>query len=120
MILIVDGNNVMRALGITAPPAEEEFLLRLETAAAGKDWEVTVFFDGPERYLRREAGLLTVRYAVGKSADSQIERMVHEQKDRKGVVVVTHDRAEGNLILGMGAFVWSPQRLAEEMKSGIE
>ena len=118
--VIVDGDNVTRALGITAPPAVEEFLQRLEMAAADRDWEVTVFFDGPERYLRRETGLLTVRYAVGKSADSLIERMVHEQKDRKQVAVATHDRAEGSLILGMGAFVWSPQRLAEEMRAGIE
>ena len=121
LTLVVDGNNVMRALGITAPPAEEEFLQRLEMAAAAKDWEITVFFDGPERHLRRDSGLLVVRYAQGKSADSLIERMVHEQKDRKQVAVVTHDRAEGNLILGMGAFVWSPRRLVEEMGSpGIQ
>ena len=121
LTVIVDGNNVTRALGITAPQAVEEFLLRLEMAAVTKDWEVTLFFDGPERHQPRETGPLVVRYAKGKSADSMIERMVHEQEDRKRVVVVTHDRAEGNLVLGMGAFVWSPQRLVEEMRSsGIQ
>lgn len=120
LMVIIDGNNTLRALGITAPQAEEEFLLRLEMAASEKDWEVTVFFDGPERYLRRDSGLLVVRYAKGKSADSLIERMVHEQEDRKRVAVVTHDRAEGNLVLGMGAFVWSPRRLVEEMEPKLE
>lgn len=105
-----------RALGITAPPAVEEFLQRLEMAAAVKDWEVVVFFDGPERYLRREAGLLTVRYAVGRSADSLIERMIYQSRDRVQVVVVTQDRAEANLVQGFGAQVWSPQRLVEELR----
>lgn len=119
LTLIVDGDNVVRALGVTAAPAVEEFLQRLEMATVTKDWEVIVFFDGPERYLPREAGPLTVRYAKGRSADSMIERMVHEHPDRRQVAVVTHDRAEGNLILGLGAFVWSPQRLAEEMRCAL-
>lgn len=114
--VVVDGDNVTRALGLTRPPQVEEFLQRLEMAAVEKDWEVVVFFDGPERFLRREEGLLTVRYAVGCSADSLIERMVYQAEDRSHLVVVTHDRAEGNLVLGMGARVWGAQRLQEELR----
>lgn len=113
--LIVDGDNVTRALGIRRAPDVEQFLQRLELAAVEKDWEVTVFFDGPERFLRRESGLLTVKYALGRSADSLIERTVYECPDRMSMVVVTHDRAESNLVRGFGALVWDARRLQEEM-----
>lgn len=115
MKILVDGDNVTRALEIVRPPQVEEFLQRLELAATEKDWEVVVFFDGPQRFLPREEGILTVRYAVGRSADSLIERAVYQTENRSEVVVVTHDRAEGNLVLGLGARVWNARRLQEEL-----
>ena len=119
MTVIVDGNNVMIALGVRRPAAVEQFLRRLEMAAVRKDWEAIVVFDGPERYLPRESGPLVVRYMKGKSADSAIERMVCSAPDRKQVAVVTLDRMEGDLARGVGAQVWSPQRLVEEL-GGME
>jgi len=113
--VVVDGENILRAMGITQPPAVEQFLQRLELAAVEKDWEVTVVFDGSPRYLPRESGPMVVRYAVGKSADSVIERMVYQAGDRSNMAVVTHDRAESDLVRGLGAWVWSGQRLKEEM-----
>lgn len=115
LTVIVDGDNVTRALGLTRPPQVEEFLQRVEKAAVEKDWQAVVFFDGPQRFLPREEGPLIVQYAVGRSADSLIERMVYQAADRPEVVVVTHDRMEGNLVLGMGARVWNAQRLQEEL-----
>ena len=117
LTVVVDGNNVTWALRIGGGPAVDEFLQRLEMAAASKDWEVTVIFDGPERYLPRESGLLVVWYGRGKSADSLIERMVYEAADRAQFVVVTEDRAEGDLVRGKGARVWSAQRLLQEMSA---
>ncbi|MCM8794194.1 MAG: NYN domain-containing protein [Candidatus Omnitrophica bacterium] len=118
--ILVDGENVLRALGLIRGSdltRAESFLQELERTAAEKDWEVVVVFDGPERYLRRESGLLTVCYAKpGTTADTVIERMVYEAPDRSGMVVVTRDRAEGNVALGLGALVWAPHRLAQEMK----
>ncbi len=115
LTVLVDGNNVTAALGIRRPEAVEEFLLKMEMAAVKKDWEVIVVFDGPERYFPRETGPLIVRYALGKSADSLIERMVHQAPDRAQVAVVTHDRAEGMLALSFGGRVWSARRLMEEI-----
>ena len=114
--VIIDGDNVLRALEVRRPPAVEEFLQRLEMAAAEKDWEVAVIFDGPPRYLPRETGFLTVQYSLGKPADSLIERKVYQAPDRMNVVVVTHDRAESDLVRGLGALVWNAQRLKEEME----
>lgn len=113
--LIVDGNNVLAALGIRRPEAVEQWLNRVELSAVEKDWDAIVVFDGPERYLRRETGPLVVRYMKGKTADSLIERLVYEAPDRRQVVVVTQDRAESQLVRGFGAMVWSPPRFAEEI-----
>ena len=114
--VIVDGDNVLRALGVNKNAAAEEFLLRLELCAACRGWEMIVVFDGPERFLRRDVGPLVVRYAPrGQTADTVIERLVYEASDRTWFVVVTRDRAEGDLVLGLGAQVWTPLRLQEEM-----
>lgn len=117
--VIVDGDNLLGALRLArgANPAQaEQFLQRLELAAVHKDWQVTVIFDGPERFLPRESGPMVVRYARGKTADTVIERLVYQQPDRMRVVVVTLDRAEADLVLGLGALVWTPQRLLEEIQ----
>lgn len=118
----MDGDNVLRGLRIvqgTNLAKAEQFLQRLELAAAAKDWEVIVIFDGPERFLPRESGPLVVRYARGKTADTLIERTVYQAPDRTQVVVVTEDRAEANLVLGLGARVWTSQRFLEEMSDKI-
>ena len=115
LTILVDGNNVMPALRIRRPEEVEQFLQKLELAAVEKDWEVIVVFDGPERYMRRETGPLVVRYIQGKTADSMIERMAHQAPDRSQVVVVTQDQAEGMLVRGFGAMVWTARRLMEEL-----
>ncbi len=118
--VIVDGNNLLGFLRLNRrsdQAAAEEFLQRLELAAVSRDWEVTVIFDGPERFLPRETGPLVVRYAPPpQTADSLIERMVYQAPDRARVAVVTQDRAEANLALGFGARVWTPQQLLETLK----
>ena len=115
LTVIVDGNNVMQAIGLRSIPQVEEFLIRLEMAAVQRDWEVTVIFDGPQRYLPRESGPLVVRYAQGKTADSLIERMVYQAADRTAVMVVTQDRTEADLVRGFGARVWSASQLQQEL-----
>ena len=118
LTVLVDGNNLFQTLdrsGRDHPERIETFLQRLELAAVSKDWEVTVIFDGPERFLPREKGPLVVRYAKGRTADTLIERQVYQAADRASMVVVTRDRAEADLVLGLGARVWSPGRLLEEL-----
>lgn len=117
--LILDGNNLFQALNIGGNQdlaKAEQFLQRLERAAVSRDWEVTAVFDGRERFLPRESWPLIVIYARHQqTADSVIERLVYQSPDRGCVIVVTLDRAEANLVLGLGARVWTPQRLLEEL-----
>ena len=119
LTVILDGNNVFEALHLAQArdaAAAEQFLQRLETVAVSKDWEVIVVFDGHPRFLPRETGPLIVRYAPRrKTADTLIERLVYQTPDRTRVIVVTRDRAEANLVLGLGARVWNVQRLLEEI-----
>lgn len=100
---------------LTQPPQIERFLQRLEMAAIAKDWEVIVVFDGPQRFLPREEGPVVVRYALGRTADSMIERTVYQTVNRSETIVVTQDRAEGDLVLGMGGRVWNARRFQEEL-----
>ena len=113
--VLVDGDNTLWALKKRAHPLAEQFLQQLELAAVEKDWEVVVVFDGPERHTRRESGPLVVQYAVGRTADSVIERLAHDTRDKSGLIVVTQDRAQADLVRGFGARVWSAERLQEEM-----
>lgn len=119
LTVILDGDNVIRALGLVRGQdlsAAESFLQRLEMAAVSKDWEVIAIFDGPERFLPRESGPLVIRHAKpGTTADTLIERLVYQAADRAQVVVVTRDRAEADLVLGLGARIWNVDRLLEEM-----
>ena len=122
MILVVDGDNVFRAMGLIKGKnlsEVEQFLQKLERIAAERDWDVLVVFDGPERLLPRETGILVVQYGKGQSADSLIERSVYQEKDRARVVVVTQDLAVTNMVLGMGARAWKLQRFQEEMRKSI-
>ena len=119
LTVILDGDNVIRALGLVRGQdlsPVEGFLQKLEMAAVSKDWEVIAVFDGPERFLPRESGPLVVRHPKpGTTADTLIERLVYQAADRTHMVVVTRDRAESNLVLGLGARVWNADRLLEEM-----
>ena len=124
ILLIVDGNNLFSHLHLDVGgnlTAAEGFLQQLELAAVSRDWEVTVVFDGPARFLPRETGPLVIQYAPsGKTADTVIERLVYQVPDRTHVVVVTQDRAEANLVFGLGARVWAVRRLLEEVNSPSE
>lgn len=115
--LIIDGNNVFRALGVWKDPAAEGFLQELEMAAIEKDWQVMVVFDGPARYLPRETGPLIVQYGNGRQADTLIERMVYEAKDRFSVIVVTRDYSVADVARGFGARSWLPDMLKQEIDS---
>lgn len=119
--IIIDGYNVLRQLNLVRGndlAAAEAFLQKLETAAAKLGWEVTAIFDGTERFFPRNSGPLVVQYSgPQQTADSRIERMVYEAAQRSSIVVVTRDRAISDLILGLGALAWSPERLVQEMET---
>ena len=124
LTIVLDGDNVLQALQLVRGAnlsVAEQFLQRLELAAVRLDWEVTVVFDGVPRYFPRETGPLIIQYAAPRqTADAVIERLVYQTSDRSSTVVVTQDRAEANLVLGLGARVWSPHRLLEELQQAVE
>lgn len=119
--LVVDGYNVLhawhRGKGRAAIDDARVALIReLESAAALRGIHCTVVFDGtPIVDLLHASSLhLDVLFAgPTQSADSLIERAVHDHRERSGVAVVTDDRAQGNMVLGWGARCWSSRQLAE-------
>lgn len=124
--LIVDGYNVLyawarrpsasRSPGPDAIALARETLLRgLETAAAQHGIHCTVVFDGQpiEDVAHASSAHLEVLFAGPRqSADTVIERIVCQKKERGGLVVVTDDRLMGNLVVGWGAHGWSTTQLA--------
>ncbi len=121
LTVIIDGNNVLETLHLgrgASLEAAESFMQRLETAAVKKDWEIMMVFDGRPRFLPRETGPLIVQYAPPRqTADALIERMVYQAQDRSICAVVTRDRAQADLVLGLGGRVWSPKHLLEELSA---
>lgn len=118
--LIVDGYNVLyawaRRPGTPPIPVARETLLRdLELAAATRGVRCTVVFDGQpiEDVAHASSAHLEVLFAGPRqSADTVIERIVCQKKERGGLVVVTDDRLMGNLVVGWGAHGWSTTQLA--------
>lgn len=121
--------------------ARQSFLRDLELAAALRGVRCTVVFDGApiEDVTYCSSEHLTVIFAGPReSADTVIERLVCKAKELSpkgtaartkglspttdpagrpkgtvpGIVVVTNDRAQGNLIVGWGARCWSSRMLA--------
>lgn len=120
--LIVDGYNILHAWaragasGRGAIDVARQTLLReLETAAAQRGIHCTVVFDGQpiEDITHASSKHLTILFAGPKqSADTVIERLVCQCKERCGIVVATDDHMEGNLVVGWGAHCWSSAMLA--------
>jgi len=112
MAYIIDGNNVM---GQTPgwhrdkPEARRRLVEDLAEFARLKKARVTVVFDGePDRGLPDSSAYRGVKvlYAErGSDADARIERLVDSSRDRRGITVVTSDRALAATVRGSGAFV---------------
>lgn len=116
--LIVDGYNVLHAWAATRPtaPARAALLRDLERAAAERGLHCTVVFDGTpiEDVTHASSAHLTVLFSGPRAtADSVIERLACQQQERCGVVVVTDDHVQGNLVVGWGAHCWSARMLAQ-------
>ena len=117
--LVVDGYNVLYAWGRgRATPmavARQQLIQELELVAAHRGIRCTIVFDGQplEDLLHASNDLVTVTFSgPGQSADTVIERLVCGRQQRCGIVVVTDDRAEADLVVGMGAHCWSSATLA--------
>ena len=59
-------------------------------------------------------------YSQSVSADSYIEKILYEQKGKASLMVVTKDRAIGNMARGSGARVINPKDFMDLVKSSKE
>jgi len=100
---IVDGNNLIGRLG---GGTREGLVSELCEVARRKRKSLTVVFDGPPDAGRPKVqsfGDVTVVYAAPRTADEEIVRRIREQRDPRGVTVVTDDRALASTVSGAGA-----------------
>ena len=127
--LIIDGYNILYAWHGdkvssrgAMDQARVDLIRQLESVAAQRDIHCTVVFDGSaiEDLLHTSSKLLEVCFAGPKSsADHVIERMVCERQERCGIVVVTNDHLEGQLVTGWGAHVWSSGMFLTWLESDV-
>jgi predicted RNA-binding protein with PIN domain len=91
---------------------------RLEQAAGDLAERVTVVFDGGPRGAGEvfESPVLEVQYAPGRlTADTVIERLVHQAADPDRVAVVTADRAERETVTSAGAHAISCRQFLDRL-----
>lgn len=80
--------------------------------------EGIIVYDGSQKERSVEEGRPAVIYSKkGESADTVIESLVYNLEDKSKGRVVTNDRAQRDLIVGMGASVISAEALELELKS---
>lgn len=128
--LLVDGHSVLyawpslRSLHSKKPfAARQELIRQLANLHDSGRWRVTLVFDGQAGGKEETAeNSLAVLYATsGQTADSLIERIVQVHQGKGEIGVVTADHAETTTIESLGAFGYSPDWLAQELKAaGLE
>ncbi|MBI4313574.1 MAG: NYN domain-containing protein [Candidatus Omnitrophica bacterium] len=100
--------------------ARLDLIRDLELAAAQRGIRCTVVFDGNaiDDMLHASSEHLEVLFAGSKSsADHVIERRVCGRKERCGIVVVTDDHLQAQLVTGWGAHVWSSGMLRQWLEA---
>lgn len=124
--LLVDGHSVifnwqeLCALHSRNSSQARDLLRRqLEDLHDSGEWRVTLVFDGKGEKVSEEKdpASMVVLYSQGdQTADSIIEKIVGQQKDRSNITVVTGDEAERQTIEALGAIVTSPDWLEGELR----
>jgi len=123
--LLVDGHSVifhwpdLRQLHAREPAKCRSTLISLlRQLHDGGHWLVTLVFDGKSG--PREAadpGSMVVLYSTaGQTADSIIERLTAQVPDPGRVFVITADQAERLTVESLGAYVFSPDWLRDEIE----
>ncbi len=124
MALLIDGHNLIGQLpdlSLADPDDEEQLVARLAAYQRRHRTSITVVFDpgphggGPGAYERRTPGIRVLYAPPGLRADDIICRLVRQARDRKGIVVVSSDRAVQDEARYLGAAVLSAQEFARQM-----
>ena len=110
--IIIDGYSLLHRRGKpgTRPgnlqSARQQIVRQLEEVAGALAPRITLVFDGtgPGGREGYEASSIDVVFSpADKTADTLIERMVHEAGDPSGILVVTSDRLERETTAAAGA-----------------
>jgi uncharacterized protein len=110
--IIVDGYSLLHRTGKPGvrpgnlQTARQHLVRKLEEVAGALAERITVVFDGAGRGGREghEASSIEVVFSPSdKTADTVIERMVHESGEAAGILVVTSDRMERETTAAAGA-----------------
>ena len=133
-VLIVDGFNVLRSgsryknVSLNMPDYEHDWLNRAREMLindvvnfSGREWRATIVFDGAgnaesEGERRVVGGVGVVFSPAGTSADSVIEKLAHEARDRGfEVLVVTSDASVQDTVFGLGVDRMSAEGFSIEL-----
>ena len=125
MPLLIDGHNLigqMRDLALSDPDDEQQLVERLAAyRRRRRRSEITVVFDpspdgGPPLRAEREYGGVRVIYAsAGQRADEVICRLVRRARDRRGLTVISSDRAVQAEVRALGARVIAAHEFARQL-----
>ena len=121
---LIDGYNLLYALQSQDPqrssPSREQMFAFVAEFASFKKLNTLIVLDGTGNDAELSAyrtDCLEVVYSQKVPADTYIERYLFENRDKKRLVVVTNDRAIGNIACGCGAGLLSTSLFWEQLKA---
>ena len=127
--LLVDGHNIIRACKIfkiarnEIESAKAELIETLLHFSIYYGYAVTVVFDGTGAPQSYDAQNLCIIFSGNKDdADTVIERLVYDSKDRSQITVLTNDFDIRNMIRGMGGLIMESsyfEKLAIDMTKDL-
>ena len=125
--LIVDGYNIInkwprlvKAKNLSIESGRDELYRLVQAYCDNKGVDGVIVYDGKSAERTFENGNPAVIYsAKGESADTVIESLIYNISDKSSVRLVTDDRNEANVAMGMGAFVISAKAFESEIKKTI-
>jgi len=129
-LLIVDGYNLMHSYRdnsalLNFDGARDKVINEVASYAGYRNFKAVVVFDAyktEETVSRRfKSETMEIVYTrANQTADSYIEKMVHQNKDKYDIIVVSSDFALQNMVLGEGAIRKSSREFMLELKKLTE
>jgi predicted RNA-binding protein with PIN domain len=123
---VIDGSNVLGALGVDRDAAESKrrLVAKIAAFARAKRTRVTCFFDGlsPDAFPR-QLGTVTIRFAHPRTADERISELLAEPRENSTLVtsdrvLATRLRTRRVSVIGASEFVAMLERLPRD-ENGI-
>lgn len=127
MWLIVDGYNVLRSSGRTAPlkgnnlqAERERFIEGLGCYRGQRRDKITVVFDGfragmDSPTVKKRGGVEVIYSRRGQTADEIIKQMVEQTPNPRDIMVVSSDREISSFVKSLGASVTGARSLADKL-----